>query len=229
MCNRYAQRGSVSDIRQLSLDFGMELVTTSTTDNLQALDNIYADQDAPILRRREDGKLELEMMRWGFPGIPRKSQKTGKPLKPQPITNIRNLKSTWWQNTNREFIIDARYRALIPFTSFSEPHDKTKEWYWFYLTGIEVAFFAGFWRPWYGKRLDTIQGKTKRQDVQQDWELFAFLTSEPNGVVSPIHGKAMPAILHKPSDCLRWLSGGVETLDLQRSLADEYLSVASRE
>ncbi|MBU2197694.1 MAG: SOS response-associated peptidase [Alphaproteobacteria bacterium] len=54
MCNRYAQYGSVAAMRAFmrTLEDG-ELVATSETDNLQPQQNIYPDQDAPIIRRRK--------------------------------------------------------------------------------------------------------------------------------------------------------------------------------
>lgn len=46
------------------LDDG-ELITTSETDNLQPQQNIYPDQDAPMIRRRKEGGFELASLRWG--------------------------------------------------------------------------------------------------------------------------------------------------------------------
>jgi putative SOS response-associated peptidase YedK len=96
MCNRYENRGSVSRIRAIARAMDRILMTTSATDNLAPQDNVYPDQDAPILRNAADGSMELAMARWGFPPIP--GQKA-------PITNIRNLKSKWWSQVNREWII----------------------------------------------------------------------------------------------------------------------------
>ncbi len=35
--------------------------------------------------------------------------------------------------------------------------------------------------------------------------MFAFLTTEPNAIVAPIHPEAMPVLLH-PEDEERWLA-----------------------
>ena len=52
-----------------------------------------------------------------------------------------------------------------------------------------------------------------------DYRLFAFLTTEPNAVVAPIHPKAMPVILDR-ADWDQWLTGSVEeALELQRPKA----------
>lgn len=194
------------------LDEG-ELVTTATTDNLQPRPDIYPDQDAPIIRRHKEGGFELASLRWGFPPIP--GQRA-------PITNIRNLKSRWWRDVNREWMVEAEYRCLVPFTAFAEPvRDST----WFSVSNVEIAYFAGVWRPWHGERLAEQPAKTRRVREERDWQLFAFLTTEANDVVRPFHEKAMPAILYTPDDCKEWLNGGIDSLRLQRPLAPQELEV----
>jgi putative SOS response-associated peptidase YedK len=41
---------------------------------------------------------------------------------------------------------------------------------------------------------------TKADPVKDKHLLYSFLTSEPNGVVEPIHPKAMPVILTTPEE-----------------------------
>jgi hypothetical protein len=53
-----------------------------------------------------------------------------------------------------------------------------------------LMFFAGFLTPWRGIR--------KVRDGEREYELFGFLTTEPNEIVSPIYQKAMPTILPTP-------------------------------
>lgn len=211
MCNRYAQRGSVSEIRHLAQAMNKSLRTTAATDNLPPQDNVYPDQDAPVVINTDDGNLELTMMRWGFPPIPSETV---------PITNIRNLKSRWWRDTNREYLLSARYRCLVPFTSYAEPvRDPT----WFNVPNHEVACFAGIWRPWEGERLAEQPGQKRRSRQQGHWNLFAFLTTDPNDSVRPIHPKAMPVILVDPGEQQEWISGTEASLHLQRPLPNELL------
>jgi putative SOS response-associated peptidase YedK len=193
---------------------GYGLETTPETDNLPPRGDVYPDQDAPVLRPAAGGEcLELANLRWGFPPIAK-----GK----APITNIRNLKSRWWRDMNRPYLLETEYRCLVPFTAFAEPvRDPT----WFNVPGKEVAFFAGIWRPWSGERLAPVPGKRRRARQQGDWSLFAFLTTEANSVVRPVHEKAMPVILHDPAECREWLSGGAKSLHLQRPLPDRELQV----
>jgi putative SOS response-associated peptidase YedK len=188
-----------------------ELRTTPATDNLAPQDNIFPDQDAPILRNAPDGGVELMMARWGFPPIP------GEKL---PITNIRNLKSRWWMQENRDYILAPQYRCLVPFTAFAEPAVHST---WFEVPDREIAFFAGVWRPWRGERLAVQPGQKARVREAREWTLFAFLTTEPNAVVRPVHEKAMPVILTEPTECSEWFGGGEASLRVQRPLADERL------
>jgi putative SOS response-associated peptidase YedK len=59
--------------------------------------------------------------------------------------------------------------------------------------------------------------------------LFAFLTTEPNAIVRPIHAKAMPVILTKGEEIETWLSApAAEALKLQRPLPDDALGIVAR-
>lgn len=214
MCNRYENRGSVSQMRKLSETLKRPFKTTPSTDNLPPQDNVYPDQDAAIVTNDGDA-LALMMMRWGFPPIPGETA---------PITNIRNLKSKWWRDVNHEWITSAQYRCLVPFTAFAEPvRDST----WFEVPHIEVAYFAGIWRPWQGERLKEQSGQKRRKREHDDWKLFAFLTTDANDVVRPIHEKAMPVILVEPDEQAEWMAGGEGSLRLQRPLQNEQLSIRS--
>lgn len=55
-----------------------------------------------------------------------------------------------------------------------------------------------FWTPWKGVR--------QVKDGEQEYELFGFLTTSSAEIVSPIHQKAMPAILTTPEEADIWLT-----------------------
>ncbi len=78
-------------------------------------------------------------------------------------------------------------------------------------------FFAGIWvSQWESVR--------KVKDGLTSDDLFGFLTTEPNGVVGPIHPKAMPVILRESADIETWLSAPwSEAKALQRPLPDDQL------
>jgi len=69
-----------------------------------------------------------------------------------------------------------------------------------------------------------VDGQARRQRVETEIDLYAFLTCEPNAVVRPVHPKAMPVILTDRAACEEWLAGGEESLRLQRPLADDALA-----
>jgi putative SOS response-associated peptidase YedK len=185
--------------------------TTAATDNLRPQDDIYPDQDAAIVRNKGNG-LELVMARWGLPPIPGQTA---------PITNIRNLRSPWWRKTNRALMTDPTHRCLVPFTAFAEPVRNST---WFACPGMEVAYFAGVWQSWQGMRFAEQPGKKRREKEERDWTLFAFLTTEANDVVRPVHDKASPVILLEPEEQAEWLGGGERSFRLQRPLPNEWLA-----
>jgi putative SOS response-associated peptidase YedK len=67
-----------------------------------------------------------------------------------------------------------------------------------------------------------------RKGEEKEHRLFAFLTTEANDLVRPIHAKAMPVILRE-GDWDRWLDADVGgALSLQRPLpAGQLMIVAS--
>ncbi|GAU86886.1 hypothetical protein BIWAKO_06834 [Bosea sp. BIWAKO-01] len=85
-----------------------------------------------------------------------------------------------------------------------------------------LAFFAGIWAPqWTSVR----KVKTGEETI----DVFAFLTTEPNAEVEPIHPKAMPVILTNPVDLELWMSSPWEIAKgLQRPLPDGSLQIVSR-
>lgn len=219
MCNLYSNDTGLelirAAIRQLQLDF----VPEPALGNFPGQPRIYPDQDAGVVHVTADGAAAFSQMRWGFPPAV-----TGKPA----ITNIRNLKSRWWTKVNGEYLLSPQYRCLVPFTRFAEPLVGRRN-AWFAVPDREVSWFAGIWRPWHGERLAPVPGKSRRQRTEDDWRLYAFLTTEPNSVVEPIHPKAMPVILTDPDDCRTWLAGGEGSLALQRPLPSDFLEIAQED
>ena len=208
MCNLYSLDKGQDAIRKA---FG---VKRDETGNLPPLPAIFPDQMAPVVRLA-DGERGLAMMRWGFPSPTNKGPQ-------HPVTNVRNVKSPYWRPW-----LKPEQRCLVPVSSFSEYADTKprKTPVWFALDDDRPLFaFAGIWRPWTG-----VRGPKRDEPIEEDHRLYAFLTTEANGVVGPVHPKAMPVLLTTPEEWSTWLEAPVEeALQLQRPLPEKAMREVAR-
>jgi putative SOS response-associated peptidase YedK len=191
MCNLYSEAKGQEAICAF---------TRAVTGKLPPFPRVYPDYRAPIARNAPDGVRELTLARWGMPtpqaalmdATKRRAQKleaNGKPvdfkelLRMEPdggVTNIRNVSSKHWQRW-----LGVENRCVVPFTSFAENEvmpDGSRPPVWFaFDESRPLAFFAGIWTRWTSVR------KVREGETTND--PFAFLTTEPNAVVKPIHPK----------------------------------------
>jgi putative SOS response-associated peptidase YedK len=197
MCNLY----SMTKSREAVTAFTRAM--RDRTGNQPPLPAIFPDQLAPVVRTARDGVREVVTMRWGFPPPP-----AGK----RPVTNIRNLASSYWRAWMKP-----EFRCLVPATSFCEYTDTSpKVAHWFALGDERPLFcFAGLWRPWTG-----VRGKEAAEH-----QLFAFLTTEANDLVRPVHAKAMPVML-TGGEIETWLEAPeAEALSLAKPFPPERMKI----
>lgn len=145
--------------------------------------DVFPNRPGIVLRRDGEGPLRADALKWGFP-------KPGGDLT-GVVTNIRNLTSPYWAPW-----LQPVNRCLVPFSMFAEyaPGPKPRREVWFQVTEDRPAAFAGIWRGCGRNRPDGTL------------DIFAFLTTDANDVVRPIHEKAMPVILIGRQAMLDWLS-----------------------
>ncbi len=232
MCNLYNVTTNQEAIRQISR------AMIDSIGNLEPELDLYPDQMGPIVRNTPAGR-ELAKVRWGLPSSQKaqldaatkradKLRAKGKQvnfdelLRMEPdggTTNVRNTSSRHWARW-----LGVENRCVVPFTRFAEPDPASKVEggrtpnAWFAGSADEpLMFFAGLWVPqWRSVR------KVKEGEITVD--LYGFLTTEPNGIVGPIHQKAMPVILRNQDEVETWLTAPwEEAKSLQRPLPDDEL------
>jgi putative SOS response-associated peptidase YedK len=157
-------------------------------------------------------------------------KKPGEPPKPgRPVTNVRNVRSGHWRPwlASSSVVVGKEQhkggRCIVPASAFAEPDRNTANpvvFRWFQRSDGLPFFFAGIWREWQG-----VRGTKKAPNVGLH-RLYAFLTTEPNGVVEPIHNKAMPVMLLTREDVERRLAGTLEeALELQKPAHDAAVAI----
>jgi putative SOS response-associated peptidase YedK len=205
MCNLYNQTTAAEAMRQLFADL------QNDAGNIEPGD-VYPDRMAPIVTATGGGH-RLARARWGLPSPPQFHSPSGID---RGVTNVRNTGSPHWRRW-----LGPAHRCLVPVDRFAEPRPGGRGAgnAWFGHATRRPMFFAGIWVP----RWTSIR---KLKDGETTDDLFAFLTCEPNGVVGPIHPKAMPVILTGASDWTLWLNAPwPEALQLQRPLPDDELQL----
>jgi putative SOS response-associated peptidase YedK len=94
-------------------------------------------------------------------------------------------------------------RCFAPVSSYCEPdNDKPAKWIWFALKGDEerpLFAFSGIWRTW--------KGPIKKDGTTVEFDVYAFLTTEPNALTRSINHERMPVLLDGEDAFETWLRG----------------------
>jgi putative SOS response-associated peptidase YedK len=233
MCNLYTYKLSRDEIRgllrhyrlvgqQWSAVFEREMAGK----NDEAL--VYPKYQAPVVIVRA-GERQLAHMGWGIPAPLPPLVPGEKPKRPGFLTNVRNTRSGHWRNWLAAPAVTVGKdklqggRCIVPAMMFAEPDRNTAKPVvnrWFGRADGLPFFFAGIWREWQGD-----VGTIKQPNLGLH-RLYSILTTEPNGVVQPIHDKAMPVMLMTAEDVDVWLNDTLEeALKLQKPRADEEIVI----
>jgi putative SOS response-associated peptidase YedK len=187
MCNLYSMTRAREAVLRLFR------VSDNRAAAIMPLPAIFPGHMAPVVRQTADGDREVVNLSWGFVLL-----QDGKA--PRRVTNFRDDKarsSSFWRPSFEQ------RRCLVPASSFCEPKDtKPASWHWFALRGEEprpLFAFAGIWRNY--------RGPIKKDGLTVDLDVFSFLTTTPNALVSTINHERMPVILSTDDEFEQWMTG----------------------
>lgn len=196
MCGRYTNRLTWRELVEL---YRLSFPEPAAAPNLPPRYNIAPTQDAPVVRRRPDGRRELVMLRWGLAPFWLRD------LKGPPMINAK-AETLEEKAAFREAF--RRRRCLAPADGFYEwatTADGRKQPYYVVMADGSPMAFAALWES--NRRLNV--------------ESFTIVTTRANAVMAPLHDR-MPVIL-RPADFDRWLAPSQPAADLLEPLPDDAL------
>lgn len=202
MCGRYVRK---STRREIAAWFAAEDVEGAAWGESY---NVAPQTFQPIVRlRRETGRREIALLRWGLIPYWSKDAKIG----------YRTINAKAETVATAPAFRDAfkRRRCLVPADAFYEWQAldaKHKQPFAIALTSREPYGFAGLWERW-------------KNPADEQWlETFSIITTDANEMVAPLHSR-MPVIL-EPKDYARWLDTSAAELpvDLLRAFPADQMT-----
>ncbi len=183
MCGRYTLNKDANDVAK-------RFNTASKPKGRSRNYNVAPSQVMPVVTQDENGKRQIEEMKWG---IPRKLFINGKSVE-RELINTRADKAFggFWKRTV------LNHRCLVPATSFFE-WMKSKEGkipFLIHPMYLDMYAFAGIWDIWENENKEKIKA-------------YSIMTTEPNKEMKSVHDR-MPVILH-PEDEASWIESSNNT------------------
>lgn len=175
-CGRYVLK---ANRKELEKHYNLASVPKDLKPNY----NVAPGQRLPVVTADENGKMEMELMKWGIVAPWKQTM---------IIINTRDDKvfnSPMWKG------LVSKKRALIPASGFYEwkkPENSKDQKQPFYIhpKQQELFSFAGVWNSW--KDVEGVEFKT-----------YSIITTSPNKEMADVHNR-MPVILHKDEEA-SWL------------------------
>jgi putative SOS response-associated peptidase YedK len=143
--------------------------------------NVAPTQVMPVITKSKDGKIQIEMMKWGIPRM------LGKDLVKELInTRADKAFGGFWRKTV------CSQRCLVPANGFYEWKGKagSKTPFFIHPKNEKLFAFAGIWDTW------------KSKDGQEI-KTYSIMTTEPNAEMREIHNRE-PVMLHREDES-SWL------------------------
>ncbi len=200
MCGRYSITTAPEALRRLFEFYNLP--------NLAPRYNVAPTQSAPVVRRTEDGRRELAMLRWGLVPHWAKDMTIASRL-----INARG--DTVAEKPAYRDAFHAR-RCLVPADGFYEwrAENGLRQPFRIGMKGGLPFAFAGLWERW------TAKEAVGQIAAGETFETFTIVTTDANAKLRPIHER-MPVIL-APEDYDAWFDTAPEHTAAARALLRPY-------
>lgn len=182
-CGRYTLHAKLKDLLER---YGLD---EAPIDEIQPNYNVAPGQTMPVVTENENGKRNLELMRWGLIPVWAKDISVG-----YKLINARDdtiFEKPMWRG------VILKKRCLVPADGFYEwkkpptGERASKQPFYIHPKQMDIFSFAGVWSSWHDAE-------------NQEIRTYSIITTEPNQEMRQVHNR-MPMILY-PEEELDWLA-----------------------